>query len=91
MTLRSRGPSNSQKKIPCHRPSASFPSWSGTRICVLVSDERTWDGAFGPSGSSTCFQSQPSSTIFCNAFSRSRATSGSACSLIVMPAVVCGM
>ena len=32
---------------------------------MLVSDERTCDGAFGPSGSSTCFQSQPSSTILC--------------------------
>src|SRR5690242_21299753 len=48
------------------------------------------DGALGPSGSSTCFHSQPSSTTFSSAASRSCATAGSAPSLIVTPAVVCG-
>src|SRR5262249_19493079 len=41
-------------------------------------------------GSSTCFHSQSSSTTFSSADSRSRATAGSAPSLIVTAAVVCG-
>lgn len=36
ITCRSRPPSNSQRKIPCHRPSSSFPSLKGT-----VTDEPT--------------------------------------------------
>src|SRR5437660_754897 len=76
--------------MPCHVPSASLPSSTGTRICGLISDARMCEGAFGPSGSSTCFHSQPSSTTFSSADSRSCATAGSAPSLIVTPAVVCG-
>src|SRR6187431_1059052 len=46
-------------------------------------------GAFSSPGS-TCSHGQPSSTIRSCDDSRSRATAGSACSLIVTPAVVCG-
>ena len=48
-----------------------------------------WVGAFS-SPSSTCSQGQSSETIRSSAVSKSRATAGSACSLIVTPAVVCG-
>ena len=89
-TVRSRGPSNSQKKIPCQVPSASEPSSrSGTTTLGPISDARTWVGAFCSCGS-TCSHGQPSSTIRSSAASWSRATAGSACSLIVTPAVVCG-
>ena len=47
------------------------------------------EGAFS-SPSSMCFQLQPSSTILSSAVSKSRATIGSARSLTVTPAVVCG-
>src|SRR5215208_1492788 len=90
MTVRSRGPSSSQKKIPCHFPSASLPPSTGTSTCGPRSDARTCEGAFGPSGSSTCCQRHSSWTICSSAASRSRATAGSAASLIVTPAVVCG-
>ena len=46
-------------------------------------------GAFS-SPSSMCCQGQSSDTIRSSATSKSRATAGSACSLIVTPAVVCG-
>src|SRR6267142_2053698 len=36
ITCRSRAPSNSQRKIPCQRPSSNFPSLKGT-----VTDEPT--------------------------------------------------
>src|SRR6059058_5760591 len=88
-TLRSRGPSSSQKKIPCHVPSARRPSFSGTSTCGPISDARMCDGAFS-SPSSMCCQPQSSPTIRSSAASKSRATAGSACSLIVTPAVVCG-
>src|SRR4026209_2063176 len=42
------------------------------------------------SSSSMCSHDQSSETIFSSAASKSRATAGSACSLIVTPAVVCG-
>src|SRR5688500_15633673 len=48
-----------------------------------------WEGAFS-SPASTCCQPQSSPTIRSNARSKSRATAGSAFSLIVTPAVVCG-
>src|SRR4051794_35799929 len=88
-TLRSRGPSSSQKKIPCHVPSARRPSFSGTSTCGPISDARMCDGAFS-SPSSMCCQPQSSPTMRSSAASKSRATAGSACSLIVTPAVVCG-
>ena len=50
---------------------------------------RMWVGAFS-SPSSMCCQPQSSGTIRSSAISKSRATIGSACSLIVTPAVVCG-
>ena len=61
-TLRVRGPSNSQKKMPWQVPRASLPSFSGTSTCGPTSGARTWDGAFGPSAS-TCCHAQPSSTM----------------------------
>src|SRR5829696_1890005 len=88
-TRRSRGPSNSQKKIPCHVPSASRPDSRGTSTCGPINPARTWDGAFS-SPSSMCCHPHPSSTRRSSARSKSRATAGSACSLIVTPAVVWG-
>ena len=90
MQDRVRGPSNSQKKIPCQVPSASAPSSrSGTRTLGPMNDARMCVGAFS-SPSSTCCQGQSAGTIRSSAASKSRATIGSACSLIVTPAVVCG-
>ena len=53
---------------------------NAARMCV---------GAFS-SPSSTCCQGQSPGTMRSSAASKSRATTGSACSLIVTPAVVCG-
>ena len=62
-TERSRGPSNSQKKIPCHVPSASVPSSrSGTSTLGPMNDARMCVGAFS-SPSSMCCQPQSSGTI----------------------------
>ena len=89
-TDRVRGPSNSQKKIPCQVPSARVPSSkSGTRTCWPMNDARMCVGAFS-SPSSTCRHGQSAGTIRSRAASKSLATIGSACSLIVTPAVVCG-
>src|SRR3989442_3707912 len=45
MTLRSRPPSNSQRKIPCQRPNSNFPSANGTvtvgpmRLALICASE----------------------------------------------------
>src|SRR5215212_1577021 len=75
--------------MPCQVPSASRPSCSGTSTCGPISEARMWDGAFS-SPSSMCCQCQSSPTMRSSAASKSRATAGSACSLMVTPAVVCG-
>jgi hypothetical protein len=50
--VRSRGPSNSQKKIPCQVPSASEPSpRSGITTLGPISAARTCVGAFSSPGS----------------------------------------
>ena len=54
-----------------------------------MKDARMCVGAFS-SPSSTCCHGQSAGTIRSSAASKSRATAGSACSLIVTPAVVCG-
>src|SRR5262249_2894523 len=51
-TERSRGPSNSQKKMPWYVPSARSPRSSGISTCGPTREERTCDGPFGPSLSS---------------------------------------
>src|SRR5271157_929956 len=85
-TWRSRGPSNSAKKIPCHRPSASFPSstktnWlTPTSMVFICESELPSLWRYGPA----------IGTIRSSAPSASLATSGSACSLIKIAAVVCG-
>ena len=85
-SFRSRGPSNSQRKTPCQRPSASFPPSTGT---VWLTPTST---------ALMCASELPSlwryvpvaGTSRSSAPSTSRATSGSAHSLMVIPAVVCG-
>src|SRR4029453_401634 len=88
-TFRFRGPSNSQKKRPCQGPGARRPPSIGISTCGPASAARTCDGAFSSPASMGC-QPQSSPTTRSIAASRSRATAGSACSLIVTPAVVCG-
>jgi hypothetical protein len=82
----SLGPSNSAKKLPCQRPRTSLPSSTKTKAFIPTSMVFTWASElpsawrYGPA----------ERTSRSRAPSASEATSGSACSLMRMPAVVCG-
>src|SRR4029077_8047577 len=82
----SLGPSNSQKNPPCHLPSANFPS--STKIIALVPVIAVF--ACESEFPSLCLYGPDRGTNRANTPSRSVATSGSKCSLIITPAVVCG-
>src|SRR5580693_4773524 len=82
----SRGPSNSQKNTPCHCPNTSFPC--STRITWLVPVKTAF--ACESEFPSLCRYGPERGTKRSNTPSRSVATSGSKCSLIITPAVVCG-
>src|ERR1700733_5149963 len=45
-TCRSRGPSNSQRKIPCQRPSISFPPSTRTVTLFPTQAVLTWASLF---------------------------------------------
>ena len=79
-TVRVRGPSNSQKKIPCHVPSARSPSRTGTTSDVAVSAARDVRGRVLLALLDVLPAPSRRPTIFSRERSRSRATAGSACS-----------
>ena len=83
---RERGPSNSQKKIPCQVPSWSFPPSTMRVADEPTRDALTWAGEFP----SPWVKGSASGTILFKIMARSALTSGSAFSLTVIPAVVCG-
>jgi hypothetical protein len=85
-TCRDRGPSPSQKYIPCQAPKANRPP-----SIKIVSDEPNRDDFIWLSAlPSLCEYPAPGGTSLFKALIRSRLTDGSAFSLIVNPAVVCG-
>lgn len=84
-TERVRGPSNSQRKTPCHVPRTRRPSDT-----MMFTDGPTHDVLrCAWEFPSACLYSSRSGNALSRPDSRSVLTSGSAFSFIVMPAVVC--
>src|SRR5271154_778208 len=82
----SRGPSNSQKNTPCHCPNTNFPFSTKITCDVPVKTALACESEFP----SACRYGPDRGTKRSNTPSKSVATSGSKCSLMITPAVVCG-
>src|SRR5262249_1364735 len=83
---RSRGPSNSQRKIACQRPSLSSPPVTGTAALLPTSIVWMWESLLP----SVCRNAFPWGTSSRRWPIASEATAGSQPSLTVTPQVVCG-